>query len=114
METGTNSKEEWKKKFVARLERLIRSNAPSRRERFIPFLLVLTGKTEDPRYEESLETARYFLENALLFTEEDEAFYRVLRDSLPPEELKKPTPWGRSLQDYLKIIYDLRTMEEAG
>lgn len=94
--------------FLQRLEHLIHISAPSRRERFVPFFIVLAGKTEDPRYGESLNIVRYFLQNAMLFTKGDEDFYRTLQSVLTRDERGNPCRWERSIQDYLKVVYDLR------
>jgi hypothetical protein len=103
-------KEEWKNAYVEALQELVRAHGPNRSERFIPFLLVLSKKMSDPRYETSLVIARYFVENALLSTEEDEIFWKCLRSELP-EDVPRWYPPPRvplPLQDYLKVIYDLR------
>jgi len=108
VETGTCSGNELKEVFIQRLERLIHISAPSRKERFLPFLIVLAGKTEAPRYGESLNIVRYFLQNAMLFTRGDEEFYRTLKSALARDERGKPCQWEKSIQDCLKVVYDLR------
>lgn len=96
--------------FIQRLEHLIHINPPSRKERFLPFLMVLSGKTEDPRYGESLNIVRYFLQNAMLFTKQDEDFYRILKSVVIKDGQEKPSRWEKSIQDFLKVVYDLRSI----
>jgi len=108
VETGTSSGNELREMFIHRLERLIQASPPARKDRFLPFLIVLAGKTMDPRYEESLNTVRYFLQNAMLFTKADEDFYRVLKSAVIQGEESEPCRWETSIQDCLKVVYDLR------
>jgi hypothetical protein len=107
VETGNSSKNELKEEFIHRLERLIQASPPARKDRFLPFLIVLAGKTGDPRYAESLNIVRYFLQNAMLFTKQDEDFYRILK-SVVQDEQGKPCRWENAIQDCLKVVYDLR------
>lgn len=108
METGNFLRNELRERFIQRLEHLIRTNPPSRKERFLPFLIVLSGKRDDPRYEKSLNNVRYFLQNAMLFTKQDEDFYRVLKSAANQDGLEIACRWEESIQDCLKIVYDLR------
>jgi len=62
----------------------------SQSERFIPFRIVLAELKKDPRYQESLLIARYFLQNAVLTTKEDEIFYRLLRLRITKKRLIFP------------------------
>ncbi|MCP4107951.1 MAG: hypothetical protein GY749_20800, partial [Desulfobacteraceae bacterium] len=54
------------KKYLKKLEYLIRYFENERKERFYPFYLVLKGERENPRFREALSIVKYFLDNALL------------------------------------------------
>ncbi|MDL1971587.1 MAG: hypothetical protein LWW94_11625 [Candidatus Desulfofervidaceae bacterium] len=93
---------------------LLSIHKAERKERFFPFYLVLAEKKEHPRYQESLYIVNYFLGNALIHTKEDEEFYQVLKKAyrkgknrVKQKVIKTPLP----LQDYLKVVYDLRKMD---
>lgn len=79
-----------------------------RGERFLPFYLVLAKKTEEPRYGESVNIARYFLQNAVLRSKADETFYYTLKAVTPEGVLDLSSKSPLPLQDYLKVLYDLK------
>lgn len=102
-----------KTEYQNKIRQLIRQYDRRRQERFVPFLVCLQGETDNPRYRESLAIVRYFLENAILVTKEDEDFYTQLSretKNIPlPDyfEYAQRTPYP--LADYLKVVYDLRS-----
>ncbi len=68
----------------------------------------MNGQKNHPFYDESRRIVRYFVENAMLFTESDVRFYETLKSILTREGQIGPVSWGKNFQDYLKVIYDLR------
>lgn len=106
-----------KQKYLTKLTRLTRYHDKNRQERFFPFLLVLQKDKGHTRYTEALAVVHYFLENAILVTQEDVEFYNVLSEAMNKEtrpdyfEFASKTPYP--LADYLKVIYDLRPTAKA-
>ncbi len=78
-----------------------------RGERFLPFYLVLAGEKEDPRFDECVNIVRYFLQNAVLRNEADEAFHHTVKAVTPEGEPDLSAASPLPLQDYLKVVYDL-------
>ncbi|MFP4445758.1 MAG: helix-turn-helix domain-containing protein [Desulfosudaceae bacterium] len=101
-----------KTRYLARLTHLVKSHDENRRERFVPFLILLQADRQNPRFQESLAIARYFLDNAFPVTPEDISFYnliaKVLAPESPPDYFKYAARTPYPLADYLKVIYDLR------
>jgi antitoxin component HigA of HigAB toxin-antitoxin module len=101
-----------KRKYLTKLVRLVREHDENRRERFIPFLILLQNDKDHPRFREALAIASYFLDNALLVNREDEDFHRVLANAIkeerPPDYLAYAGKMPYPLADYLKVVYDLR------
>ncbi len=110
MEIGKLSDEDLISTFGNKLRNLVMRHDPNRRERFLPFLIVLLNKTQDPRYEQSLSIAKYFLENAMLSTPEDELFFRAINAAMTArtQETASIPDTQSPMQDYLKVLYDLR------
>ncbi|MDY6825130.1 MAG: helix-turn-helix transcriptional regulator [Thermodesulfobacteriota bacterium] len=104
--------------YLARLTRLVQMHEENRRERFMPFLILLRGDKNNPRFSEAMAIGRYFLDNALPAAPEDKDFYNVVADAMagesPPDyfEYAGKTPYF--LADYLKVIYDLRSVWPCG
>ena len=73
-----------------------------------------SDETGHPRFREALSVARYFLDNTFLATDEDALFFRAVENLVKKYEATDSDYWdfaGKTpipMQDYLKVIYDLR------
>lgn len=105
------------KKYLEKLSRLVRYFEKERKERFYPFYLIFKGETEDPRFEEALGIAKYYLENAFPVSSESDKFYRFLKQVGERYGIQNADYWKYAkktplpMQDYLKVAYDLRSDE---
>ena len=101
------------KKYLEKLSRLVRHFEKERKERFYPFYLIFKGDTENPRFEEALGIAKYFLENAFPVSSESDEFYRLLKQVGQRYDVENTDCWKYAqqtplpMQDYLKVAYDL-------
>ncbi|MDY6904327.1 MAG: helix-turn-helix transcriptional regulator [Thermodesulfobacteriota bacterium] len=103
--------------YLAELTRLVKTHDENRRERFLPFLILLRGEQKNPRFSEALAIGRYFLDNAILTTPADMDFYNVITGAMagqsPPDYYAYAGKTPYPLADYLKVIYDLRSVQDS-
>lgn len=101
--------QEYRNKLAA----LVRRFTNERKERFFPFHLIFSGQQEDRRFNEALGIGKYFLDHALLNTENDERFFNALKNQLEKYSSAEVDYWQFAektpipMQDYLKVVYDL-------
>ncbi len=81
-----------------------------RRELFLPFHIVLNDIKEHKLYNWSLFICKYFVDNAQLFTKEDEEFWKVIKSKVNGKEInvKGEYPFKLNPANFLKIIYCMR------
>ncbi len=111
--TGTGLKEDIMniKVLKEKLDSILSCYTAERRERFLPFYLVVAEKKDDPLYEWSLYVVKYFVENVWLKMKDDETIWKVLKGLNEVSTAKKPEdryPFKIPLSDFLKVVYDLR------
>jgi len=99
--------------YLDRLAFLIHYFDNERRERFYPFYLIFSKAEGHCRFREALSIGKYFLDHALLNTEEDELFFETLKKILDHYKITDSDYWYFAektpipMQDYLKAVYDL-------
>jgi hypothetical protein len=110
---------ELKQIYLNKLSFLIHYFDSERRERFYPFYLIFSKAEKHCRFREALSIGKYFLDHALLNTEEDELFFETLKKILDQYEITDSDYWYFAektpipMQDYLKAVYDLRGGREG-
>lgn len=106
---------ECNRKYRDKLAFLVRRFDDERRERFFPFYLIFGGEKEHSRFDEALSIGKYFLDHAVLNSDEDAVFYETLKKLVEEYRTADIDYWKFAkktpipMQDYLKVTYDLRT-----
>ncbi len=102
-----------RRKFRKRLAFLVRRFDNERKERFFPFYLIFSGEKEHGRFDEALGIGKYFLDHAVLNSDQDALFYETLKELLEEYRTADIDYWKFAkktpipMQDYLKVTYDL-------